>query len=105
MENYSMTVDELAAEYNITIAQLREVAFLTAQIKNKLHDGSFDKAIRTIIDTAEASEFITSKEVESLGISRQLLHYWTKQSYVKVRAKGKQKVYSKSDILRLRIAK
>lgn len=47
-------------------------------------------------------EYILSSDVEKLGVSRQLLYYWTKQNYVKVVSRGKQNRYSKLDILRMK---
>lgn len=48
------------------------------------------------------NDYLTSGEVEILGISRQLLHYWVRQGYVRTEEKGKQKRYLKEDIIKMR---
>ena len=52
------------------------------------------------IEIVRVSEkFISSSEVEKLGVSRQLLRYYVKNFYVKTIPHGKQKRYRLSDIL------
>jgi hypothetical protein len=44
------------------------------------------------------NRFISSGEVEKLGISRQLLRYWVATGKVRTEAHGKQKKYLLDDI-------
>jgi hypothetical protein len=46
-------------------------------------------------------EYVKLSEVSKLGISRQRLHNWVKTGKVRTTPKGKQYMYSKSDIERL----
>lgn len=48
------------------------------------------------------NKFISSGEVEKLGISRQLLRYWVATGKVRTIPSGKQKKYLLDDINRLK---
>ena len=48
------------------------------------------------------NRFISSGEVEKLGISRQLLRYWVATDKVRTISSGKQKKYLLDDITRLK---
>lgn len=56
----------------------------------------------TVTEKQNYNEFINSSLVEELGVSKQLLHYWVKQGYVRTVARGKQYRYSKADILKMK---
>ena len=55
----------------------------------------------TEIEIIVKGQLLTSKEVEALGISRQLLRYYVQHEYVRTIPHGKHKKYFLEDILKM----
>ena len=57
---------------------------------------------RANIEITVTNKIVTSGQVESMGISRQLLRYYVKNGYVRTVPHGKQKRYLLDDIQKLK---
>jgi len=52
------------------------------------------------IEITVLDRIVSSKTVEEMGISRQLLRYWVNKGYVRTVPHGKQKRYLLDDVLK-----
>ena len=101
-----MTKSDFQEKYGITEEEFDKLVTVAMQLK-ELGIPTLDEVLEAINKAKPAVNitepvFITSKEVEALGISRQRLHYWVKQGYVTTKAVGKQNIYKYQDLIKLR---